>query len=138
MTTITPTLVPEDERSEFLPRQLGGPMPAMHFEGQLFTVARNFCKDYGGGMWDFYELDNGGFFMAPAGKDSYRFANPMNYSDVNLSAQAFGVVCTIYAISSLLEGPPTVEQDARIDKLHLLQRYAANHPESPGIFQAID
>jgi len=30
-----------------------------------FNMAGNLSRDYTGGYWNMYELDNGGFYMAP-------------------------------------------------------------------------
>ena len=46
-----------------LPRHFGPHMMAL--EGRVFDLMREYCADYSGGCWQFYELSNGGFYMVP-------------------------------------------------------------------------
>lgn len=131
--TITATLVQDSEaRVEFLPKHLGI-IPALRFENTVFTMADRFSKDYGGGMWDFYELDNGGFFMCPSGNDKYHFVNEMNYADVILSAKAFGIVCCLYTLSTM-----SFTNSRFGEPYYNLLDYAAQLDEAPQIYKAID
>lgn len=38
----------------------------MNGEGLVFCWLRNLSEDYNGGLWNYYTLSNGGFYMAPA------------------------------------------------------------------------
>lgn len=50
---------------------------------------------YDGGEWDFYELSNGGYFMAPNSREHYRISVQGNYFDGLLSAEAIAVLMTV-------------------------------------------
>lgn len=119
-------------RVEFLPRHLGI-ASTMRFENTVFTMADRFSKSYGGGMWDFYDLSNGGFFICPAGDGTYHFENEMNYADVTLSAQAFGIVCCLYTLSAM-----SFTDSRFADPYYNLLDYARQLDEAPQIYRAID
>lgn len=131
---ITATLVAEDDRSDFLPEHLGL-LPSLRFESQVYSTASQFAREYGGGMWEFFELDNGGFYMAPSDDKTFQFANEMNSSDVQLSPDALGIVCCMYALSLLSFGPGG---EGFGKKYHQLYEFALEHAESGAIFAAID
>jgi hypothetical protein len=60
---IASRLFPAHERGDILPRFTG---PAfLAFENLVYTLMSRACKDYQGGLWQFHELSNGGFYMAP-------------------------------------------------------------------------
>lgn len=133
-TTITAEVVKGDDRIEFLPKHLGL-MTCIHFESFVFTLAGRFSEDYGGGTWEFYELSNGGFFIHPVSEGAFHFVNEMNYADVTLSPQDFGITCCLYALSAMSFD----ERHRRTgDKFHQLREYALTLPGAPSIFAAID
>ena len=62
--TIIATLISGDqERLEALPRHFGPLM--MIFEDSVYQFMRHLCSEYNGAYWQFFELSNGGFYMAP-------------------------------------------------------------------------
>ena len=78
MTTSTTTVdrveawpVPEHARIGSLPRHFG--MHMLTVEGRIYDFLSQFCPSYDGGLWQFYELSNGGFYMSPP-EDSYELA----------------------------------------------------------------
>ncbi|OWT55242.1 antirestriction protein [Candidimonas nitroreducens] len=132
-TEVTKTLVPEAQRERFLPKHLGKNM--LRFEAMVFDTASRY-SDYTGGYWEFYELSNGGMFMAPSGgpKDGYHFKNGMNDADAYLSPEALGIVACLYAFSHL-----SFAGDGHAgDLFHLLLDYAYTLPEAAAIGKAID
>jgi hypothetical protein len=90
----------DDARRLSVPAGLFGVHFATRVEPLVFGTARTLSPDYGGGYWEFYALGNGGFYMAPAGGERYgvRCANGF---DGELSADAFGITCCLYAYSHL-------------------------------------
>ncbi len=65
---ITAQQVEETARMDFLPTVFGSRL-MMHGEAQVYAWMRKLSADYKGGFWQFYNLSNGGFYMAPTGLD---------------------------------------------------------------------
>lgn len=131
--TVTARLVEDDERLHCLPRHFGRLM--MPFERAVYVFAGSMCRGYFGGYWEYYELSNGGFYMAPRSEDTFRVACANSFSG-ELSADAMGIVTCLYALShlSFARGVP-----AGIgEHFHLLRDFASSHTEASLIFAAID
>lgn len=92
---------------------------------------------YSGGEWDFYALSNGGFFMAPTDRDSYRITVTGNYFDNELSAKASGIVATLFALCELTHTNHPLTEKC-LDLYWLLRDYADQEPEGNLIRAAID
>ena len=59
------------------------------------------CADYQGGLWQFYELSNGGFFMTLDRDEPMRLCWPDNYFEGQTSPEAAGIGITLMALSIL-------------------------------------
>jgi antirestriction protein len=131
---IVATIVPEAERLDFLPR---------HFGPLMLTVERQICSwlstlspDYSGSYFNFYDLSNGGAYIAPTTPVRFRFAVRTNDFSGTLSADAAGITVTLFALSSLAFQFPRIE--ILSTRFHQLRHFAAEHAERRLIFQAID
>jgi hypothetical protein len=133
-TNIVSSVVPDKLRINFLPRYLGA-----HFlrgESMVYDWASRLSHDYQGGSWHFFELSNGGFYMAPAhAGPTLRVQWHGNGYDDTMGADAFGVVVTLFALCHLAE---KTGNDKIIDHYHALREYAMTHAEAAEILQAID
>lgn len=126
--SITATLIPVEERPDAFFRHFG---PAcLVVERLVYAWARHLSPDYDGGFWQFYELSNGGFYMAPAKIGSIRFFCEGNGSDCELSPDAFGIVICLFAF-----GDGSIDLT---DAYWQVRDYADNHPEADLIYEAID
>lgn len=99
-------------------------------EQLVYRWARHLSPEYNGGMWEYYELSNGGFYMIPAMTGPIRFVCDGNYCDCTLSPEAFGIVICLFALS-----------DDRLDLADAywqLRDYVDGHPEAALIYEAID
>ncbi|WP_420991428.1 antirestriction protein [Cupriavidus sp. 30B13] len=132
--TIIKTLVPSANRIGFLPQHFGL-HAAMLVEPNIYAQLGSLCKAYDGGLWHFYELDNGGCFMAPNSDKPFHLENPDNDSSETMSAEAAGIVACLYTFS-LLSFRPGMEPLG--DKYHQLREFALEHPECANIFALID
>ena len=74
---ITATRVPDEDRLNFWSRHVG-PKYMLSFERHVFGWMRRLCGDYDGGFWEFYELSNGGFYIAPQNGSKMRLIWPGN------------------------------------------------------------
>lgn len=132
---LTCSLVPEDRRLDFLPAQYGQAMLVV--EHSIYSAAGHVIPDYRGGMWDFFEISNGGGFMAPQRSAAVRMEVPGNGYSGEMSAQAAGIVVTLTALSHLSMRYPQWAQEFS-DRFHQLREFALDHCEQPAIFAAID
>jgi hypothetical protein len=105
-------------------------------EGFIFNVADKYVEDYSGGFWDFFETKNGAFFMAPSGDETYKWSNPDNYSECEMSGEAIGIVACLYAFSHM--SFKHRNNDSFGDQYHKLREAMYRHPESAKIIRAID
>lgn len=130
---ITSAVVPEELRLNVLPRYLGS-----HYltgESYVYDWAARLCSQYEGGLWHFFELSNGGFYMAPAtlGRVAVRW-HLNDYNDM-MGADAFGITVTLFALCHLAE--KTLDGTI-IDRYHQLREFASQHVEAANIRRAID
>ena len=131
---ITATLVPDAKRLDFLP-SLFGTRLMMRGEGLVYDWMGRLCPDYCGGYWEFYRLSNGAGYLVPRCAGPVRIAVDGNGFSGSMSADAAGIVATLFALCDLAA---QVRDDAVIDLFHGLRDFAAEHAEMALIFAAID
>ncbi len=118
----------------FLPKFFG-PALMMHGEARVFDTMRRLSPKYSGGLWHFYTLSNGGYYMAPNTEAPMHLSVSGNWFEGEMSADAAGIVVTLFALSAL-SIETYIERIG--DLFHLLRDYAADHPEARLILAAID
>ena len=149
----------DQERMSFLPRLFGNYM--MQGESYVFAWMQQLCPAYQGGFWDFVSLDNGGGFMMThravaqsrsrkyvrehGGKKQVLVVVDSNGYEGWMSAEAAGIVATMFALSDLMmraSDPVTHmlrEKDEFLaERYYQLRAFAAQHEEIEEIFGAID
>ncbi|EBM5962823.1 TPA: antirestriction protein [Salmonella enterica subsp. enterica serovar 16:l,v:-] len=92
---------------------------------------------YDGGEWDFYELSNGGYFIAPNSREHYRISVSGNYFDGLLSADTAGMVATAFMLGQLCHSDLPIAERC-IAYHHKLFDYACCHEEYNQFRAAID
>lgn len=132
-TSVVAQQVDDSERMLALPRHFGQRL--LIFEGTVYDFMRRFAADYDGGYWQFYELSNGGFYMAPDGRP-FRFSIDTNGYEGEMSADAAGITVCLFACSHL--SFRYSEDNVFGDHFHFLREFAAEHAEASAIFAAID
>jgi hypothetical protein len=137
MTThnITNTIVPESERLTIVDR-LFGIAYMLKLEPAVFSIAEALAESYTGGYWEFHDLSNDGFYMAPR-HDTEFTVSCENGFEGKLSPDAFGITVCLYAYSELSLREDRLAQ-ACARQYHLLREYVAEHPEVRSIYRAID
>ena len=133
---IVATVVPEEDRLTFLPRHFG--MHMLTVENVLYTQFAKLCPTYTGGYWHFYDLSNGGCYLAPS-HETYPLVHADNFFEATVSADAAGIIVSLFTfshVSFLLEDDPLGPRVAQ--HFHLLRDFAGDHPEGGLIFRAID
>ena len=132
---ITNTIVPESERMNIVDG-LFGIAYMLKLEPAVFSIAEALASEYTGGYWEFHELSNGGFYMAPCLDEAVSVSCQNGFED-KLSQDAFGITVCLYAYSELSFGADRLAKTCSM-QYHLLREFAAEHPESGLIYRAID
>lgn len=130
---VTATAVAYPESQAFLYKQLG--LDWLRFEHGAYETLRAATNGYGGGLWDFYSLSNGGFYIAPSGCPVLRLQGPDNGFDGLLSADAAGIYATAMTLSHL-----SFQSQSELpgEKFHLLRDFYVHHAEARTLFRALD
>jgi hypothetical protein len=131
---VTRHLVPEDQRLAVTAELFGAHFP-LQLEPVVYGITDQMAQDYHGGHWNFYTLDNGGFYLAPD-VDRVFSVSCANCFTGELSADALGVTACLYAYSHLSFSKN--EGFARLcaQHYHLLRPYVYNHSEVAAILGA--
>jgi hypothetical protein len=125
--------IPSDERLQILPRHFGRHMLAVEFA--VYTLMRKLANQYTGGYWDYFELSNGGFYMAPANDTPFHVCVDTNGFDGPMSADAAGITACLFALSHLSF---QIEHESITEHYHQLRDFALDHDEASSILAAID
>lgn len=133
-TQIQITEITDKARFEFTANLFG---ENVCIEGELavYQWMRRLCSSYNGGYWQFYGLSNGGFLMCPTGAKTFHLVWSLNWSDEVVSAQAAGIVATLFALSQVMETNP---DDLVVENYYRLREFLAEHPEAEAMFRLID
>jgi hypothetical protein len=126
--------VDDSERLMALPRHFGHRL--MIFEGTVYTFMRRVAPDYTGGLWQFLELSNQGFYMAPEEQRTYRLSVDTNGYEGVMSADAAGITVCLFTYSHL--SFEYFGDEAFAEHFHRLRDFALEHAEASAIFAAID
>jgi len=124
--------VHDEARLETLPRHFGRHM--LTVESAVYGFMRQLAKDYSGGYWHFYELSNGGFYMAPECEPLTLRVDSNAYAG-RMSAQAAGITACLFAFSHLSFRIP---DEVVTRHYYQLRDFALEHPEAGAILAAID
>nr|WP_321464595.1 antirestriction protein [uncultured Desulfobulbus sp.] len=124
-------LLHDSERMGITAKIFGAHFP-FRVEPSIYNVASFLSGAYDGGYWLMYELDNGGFYMAPNKKTFTVLA------ENTMSGDAFGITVCLYVYSqmSFLNIPKLPGICA--EQYHRLREFLFEHPEREAIFRAID
>jgi Antirestriction protein len=131
--SVVASVVPSHQRSAFLPSHLGRHM--IIGEALVFGWLDRLCIDYNGGLWDFYTLSNGEFYIAPINEKPFKINVPTNGFSGEMSADAAGIVASLFALCDLAN---RAGEDKMINQYHWLRDFAIEHAESRLIMGAID
>lgn len=127
------TLVPESRRMQILPTYLGREF--VRGEMLVYSHLSAMCPEYLGGVWDFFELSNGSFYMAPAYRQPFDLHVDGNGFAGRVSADAAGLIACLFAFNQLTW---TAHDDRYIDLYYRLREFALGHAEAATILRAID
>jgi hypothetical protein len=129
----TSSVVPESGRLAFLPMLFGRHF--MRGEALVYRWMDSLCEAYSGGYWEYLKLSNGSGYMAPKRDDKMKICVDSNYFEAEMSADAAGVVASMFALCQLAN---LTQDDGIIERYHALRAYAVQHAEAHLIMRAID
>lgn len=132
---ITCTLVPEHLRPTVTADLFGSYFP-LQLEPFIFSMASQLSEDYSGGYWDFYQISNGGFYLAPDSAGRFQVSSP-NGSECFMSADALGIAVSLFAYSHLSFGQGDFAEICA-EHYHLLREFMMAHAEASNILGIID
>lgn len=127
--------IPEAQRSSHAVKLFGARF--IFLESFVFDTASSLSPDYDGGHWHFNGLCSGGFYMAPSEPKEFRVECANGFEGV-LSADAFGIVCTLYAYSLLSFSPDAAFGSVCAEHFHKLRSYMRDHQEVAAIQRVTD
>jgi hypothetical protein len=132
---VTRELVPEARRMAVVERLFGIHFP-LELEPVIYGITEQMAEGYDGGYWEFWTLNNGGFYMAPSSDDVFHVKCD-NMFEGDLSADALGITACLYAYSHLSFSDGRF---ARVSACHYhrLREYMFEHPEVRVILAATD
>ena len=125
--------IPSDERLQILPRHFGRHM--LTVEHAVYAFMRKLDNQYTGGYWNYFELSNGGFYMAPAYDTPVNVGVDTNGFEGQMSADAAGITACLFALSHLSF---QIAHESIAEHYHQLRDFALDHAEASTILSAID
>jgi hypothetical protein len=137
MNAITAKVVPPRQRLAFLP-ELFTPRLMMQAEGMIYVQAAQLSENYTGGLWTFYRLSNGGFYVAPDTAKRFALEVHSNGYEGEVGADAFGVIVTMFVLGALVWIDNEALSEKFTEHYHQLREFAKDHEEAAQIFSAID
>ena len=134
-TPITKILCPLEKRMDFLPKYTGRHF--MKYENMVYGYMNIACTDYDGGLWDFYSLSNGGFFMAFDSDKPLAVEWVDNYFKDTMSAEAASIGVNLFVQNALAWQHPD-RAEMLTDHYFQLRDFALEHKEAAKIMRFID
>jgi len=125
--------VTSGERMQMLPKHFGRDMLTVEYA--IYAFMRKLAREYVGGYWTFFELSNGGFYMALECETAFQVCVDTNGFEGTMSADAAGITACLFALSHLSF---QVQNQSIADHFHLLRDFALGHAEAGAILAAID
>jgi hypothetical protein len=136
MKTITRKLISNTQRTHHTTKLFGSYFP-LTLEPVIFSITSRLSRAYKGGYWHFYELNNGGFYMAPDDDAIFPVVSENGYEG-NMAADALGVTACLYAYSHLSFGDEPTRAKMCAQLYHLLRAFMMGHAGAKVILAAID
>ena len=134
-TTISRQLVADDQHTNLTADLFGVYFP-LQLEPFVYAITSKLSEDYSGGYWHFYQLGNGGFYMAPDSDGQFQVVSE-NGHECFMSGGALGITACLYAYSHLSFGQGDFA-DVCGRHYHLLREFMFEHAEASDILRAID
>lgn len=134
--------VPLNKRINFFFKHFGNDH-MIKAETYIYNYMRYLSNSYKGGLWNFYELSNGGLYISPASNTNKKMniTVPSNYFSNEVSSDAAGIIATLFALGALaglLHDENDLMFESVSNQYHFLRDYALQHDEADLILSAVD
>lgn len=115
--------------------------PLHFFETKVFELLESWCDDYDGGMWKYYELSNGAWYLAPDA------SKPLQLRDVNgrkhaMTPDGAGLAASLHLLHQLSwhfhEKGEKAKSDIVSEHYHALRMYTYAHVDVAAIWKVLD
>lgn len=134
MSLIIRTQCPDELRLDFLFNRVSKHF--LQYEHATFAYMDEVCKAYTGGYWDFYDLSNGGFYMALTDREEeLPILGINNGFDGSMSPDTAGIAVSLIVQSRFAW---KYQPEPYSQYYYALRDYAAQHEEAPSIFGFIN
>lgn len=133
---ITARRISDRQRANYAGKLFGG-VRFVFFESFVFDTASSLSNAYDGGLWTYYALSNGGFYMKPDSPAKFPVAAFNGYVG-ELSADAFGIACCMSAYSLLSFNPDKQFSEICARHFYLLRDFLLSHAEAQQILAVLD
>lgn len=128
------TRVPKLQRAQTMHQYWGD--RCVNLEMFVFSFMNTFNDAYNGGYWNLNITSNDALFISLNTEEPVRLISPLNYGDETMSAEAAGLVLTIYGCSYALDKYP---EEALIPETYdKLMAVVGDHPEASKIYRLLD
>ena len=98
-------------------------------------MARKLCSEYvGGGYWNYYELNNGAWYMSLDDERMFHVVWADNDFESEMSADAFSITSCLLACHIMLNA----RSELFLPAYYLLREYATEHAEKELILAVVD
>lgn len=130
------TSVPKLQRAQTMHQYWGDWCVSLEMFVFSFSFMNTFNDAYNGGYWDLNITSNNALYISLSTDEPVRLVSPLNYADETMSADAAGLVLTIYASSY---GMHKFSEDAYIlETYDKLMEVVGDHPEASKIYRLLD
>lgn len=125
----------ETERLKCLSK-IAGPsiIQTVRLEHAFFNAMHLYDNTYHGGWWDFFQLSNGGFYVALKDDRLFHMVSPNGF-ECDVDANTAGIIVSAFAYSNLSFGP---NGEAFGEEYHKLSDFIFQHPKAGTIRAALD
>lgn len=115
--------------------------PQQSFEATVFGLLGEWCPEYSGGLWTYYVLSNGAWYLAPNGSEAYGLKD-IDGQVHTMSSDGAGLTATLYLVNHLSwmfhdTGEP-VKSQAATDHYHALRMFTYPHADARAIWKVLD
>lgn len=128
------TLVSEKDRIHFLPKRLPN---GFYIRGEqlIYKWMGLLSPDYSGGYWEFYDLSNGGFYIAPTHPELLKIHVEGNGFQEAVSPNTAGIIASLFGLNTLA---CQTQNQAVTEQYYQLHDFVLDHPDRSLILAAID
>lgn len=115
--------------------------PLQFFETMVFEMLDSWCDDYDGGVWSYFKLSNGAWYLAPADEGIYRVKDYAG-REHEMSPDGAGLTATLHMLHRLTwhfhEAGDKAKRDVVSEHYHALRMYTYPHPDATAIWRVLD